>query len=56
MGGWGGDQLDEVSFKISDLQALYSGLTVGVLGIERKGYNYGADYISTWSVKCSLKK
>ena len=55
IGGWDGDQLDEISFQTSDLQALYAGLAVGILGIERKGYNYGADYISTWLMKCSLK-
>jgi hypothetical protein len=54
-GGWDGDQLDEVSFQISDLQNLYAGLQQEIFGIERKGYNYGADYISTWQVKCSLK-
>lgn len=55
-GGWDGDQLDEVSFQISDLQSLYFGELVQIFGIQRKGYNYGADYLSTWLVKCSLKK
>ena len=55
-GGWDGDQLDEVSFQISDLQDLYAGGKVEILGLQRKGYNYGPDYISTWSVHCSLKK
>lgn len=54
-GGWDGDQLDEVSFQISDLQGLYAGDLVHILGIQRKGYNYGADYISSWVVNCSLK-
>lgn len=55
-GGWDGDQLDEVSFQISDLQSLFNGDSVRILGTQRKGYNYGADYISTWMVSCSLKK
>lgn len=54
-GGWDGDQLDEVSFQISDLQGLYIGDLVHIFGIQRKGYNYGEDYISTWLVKCSFK-
>lgn len=54
-GGLDGDQLDEVSFQISDLQGLYAGDLVRILGIQRKGYNYGADYISSWAINCSLK-
>lgn len=55
-GGWDGDQLDEISFQISDLHGLYAGDLFRILGIQRKGYNYGEDYISSWLVSCSLKK
>lgn len=55
-GGWDGDQLDEVIFQVSDLQDLYTGNLTTILGLQRKGYNYGADYISTWIVSCSLRK
>lgn len=55
-GGWDGDQLDGVSFQILDLQSLFSRDSVRILGTQRKGYNYGPDYISTWMLNCSLKK